>query len=588
LGGICLAKLWPVSLKNKLFVAFILCIFVPLSVGFFYIFREIEATLQDKIIEKSTLNLKMTRKSFDDVLSILTKAFYIIEKDPTIAAQLQDPSQYSDFKRTRVIEDKLVSLDDSLFLYHSPQVYFTVADFKGNMYVSYMPKLALNYDDFLRDYRLTNKPSFMPHQWITADNNYVSMDRTNSPNLLTLLGVLLDNNNRPIGYARLSLDYHYWFHSTIQNTDSQIYSIIERTGKTIVSSSSDFKLSPSVIESLQGVVDPEGFFIDRASSTIVLYNYIPSLDWYLINYMSLDLLLNEIYKMKQRYFVIFCVFTVLFTLITFLIASSITRPLQQLNKKMVKVVNHRLEIPLTETQRRGEIQELTRTFNQMIRDMKGMLQQIKMEQLQKEAVRFQMLLSQMNPHFLFNTLNTIKFIALRKRDEDIADICVSLGKLLETSLNSEIELIHLKKEIELLQDYVHIQQFRYQFVCDIRYEYSDQYDYALVPKLSLQPLIENAIYHGFYNMKEAAQIVIRVHADAKRLTIEVEDNGRGLNAAPAPTNTLKKGIGLSNLRERLQILFKQEAELLLIPMDKGTKIRLTFPLLLSNPFEKEV
>lgn len=115
LGGIFLARLWPASLKNKLFVAFILCIFIPLSVGFFYIFSEIEATLQDKIIEKSTLNLKMTRKSFDDVLSILTKAFYIVEKDPTIAAQLQDPSQYSDFKRTRVIEDKLVSLDDSLF-----------------------------------------------------------------------------------------------------------------------------------------------------------------------------------------------------------------------------------------------------------------------------------------------------------------------------------------------------------------------------------------------------------------------------------------------------------------------------------------
>jgi two-component system sensor histidine kinase YesM len=557
-------------------------------VGFFYIFREIEATLQDKIIEKSTLNLTMTRKSFDDVLSILTKAFYIVEKDPTIAAQLQDPSQYSDFKRTRIIEEKLVSLDDSLFLYHSPQVYYTVADFKDNLYVSYMPKKVLNYNDFLQDYGLTNQPGFMPHQWITADNNYVSMDRTNSPNLLTLLGVLLDNNNRPIGYARLSLDYHYWFHSTIQNTDAQIYSIIERTGKTIVSSSSDFKLSPSVIQSLQGVADPEGFFIDRASSTIVLYNYIPSLDWYLINYMSLDLLLSEIYKMKQRYFAIFCVFTVLFTLITFLIASSITRPLQKLNKKMVEVVDQHLEIPLTETQRRGEIQELTRTFNQMIRDMKEMLQKLKMEQLQKEAVRFQMLLSQMNPHFLFNTLNTIKFIALRKSDEDIADICVSLGKLLETSLNSEIELIHLKKEIELLQDYVHIQQFRYQFVCDISYEYSDQYDYALVPKLSLQPLIENAIHHGFYNMKEAAQIVIRVHTDANKLTIEVEDNGRGLNAAPAPTNTLNKGIGLSNLRERLQILFKQEAEILLIPMDKGTRIRLTFPLLLSNPFEKEV
>ncbi|TBL77656.1 sensor histidine kinase [Paenibacillus thalictri] len=586
------SRFWPATLKNKLFAAFILCVFVPMSIGFVYTFREIETTLQDKLIQKSAFNLAMTRKSLDDVLSILTKAFYIVEKDQTVAAQLREPDLNSDFRRTKIVEDKLVSLDDSLFLYHSPQVYFTVADFYGHMYASFMPKRILDYDIFLKEYGLTRGAGYTPHRWITPDPNYVSGDRSSSPDLLTLLGILLDSNNQPMGYARVSLDYHNWFRAAMQDrVDSQMYSIVSRSGDMLVSSGDGPPLNASALQSLLASKDTEGYFIDEASSTIVLYNYIPALNWYLVSYMKSDLLLSEIHTVKMRYFAIFCTFAVLFACITLFIASSITKPLQRLSKKMVQVVNHRLEIPLTDTNARGEVQELTRTFNQMIRDMKDMLHKLKLEQVQKEAVRFQMLLSQMNPHFLFNTLSTIKFIALRKQNDDIADICISLGQLLETSLNSEIEMIHLKKEIELLNDYIHIQQYRFKFICDIRYEYDEKYDYALVPKLSLQPLIENSIYHGFSNMLESAEIIVRIRAEGKRLTIEVDDNGKGLHMSKTPAvkaGTLRKGIGLSNLRERLQILFKQEAELELIPLEKGARVRFTFPLLLSSPFEMEV
>ncbi|WJH33441.1 histidine kinase [Paenibacillus sp. CC-CFT747] len=132
----------------------------------------------------------------------------------------------------------------------------------------------------------------------------------------------------------------------------------------------------------------------------------------------------------------------------------------------------------------------------MVSDLSGLLQKLKAEERQKEAVRYHMLLSQMNPHFLLNTLNVVKWNALSKGDEDTAGICVSLGTLLETSLNEETDLIHLKTERGLTEAYVSIQAFRYEQAFDIQWEYESRLEYALVPKLSLQPLVENAIFHG--------------------------------------------------------------------------------------------
>src|SRR5690606_3652454 len=147
-------------------------------------------------------------------------------------------------------------------------------------------------------------------------------------------------------------------------------------------------------------------------------------------------------------------FMVLFIAITLMIASTVTRPLSHLQNKMKDVVGKSLKIRLPQDTYRGEILDLTRTLNSMLDDMSGLIQRLKEEERQKEAVHFQMLLAQINPHFLLNTLNTMKWIAIRKKNEDIEEICVSLGKLLEMSLNSEIDMIHLKDELELVQAYV--------------------------------------------------------------------------------------------------------------------------------------
>ncbi|MNI28312.1 Sensor histidine kinase YehU [compost metagenome] len=179
----------------------------------------------------------------------------------------------------------------------------------------------------------------------------------------------------------------------------------------------------------------------------------------------------------------------------------------------------------------------------------------------------------------------MKWNVLSKGDEETAAICISLGKLLETGINEDSDLIHLKMERELTEAYVAIQSFRYDQSFEICWECDERLTYALVPKLSLQPLVENAIFHGLSKKKKEGMIWIRAYAEEKRCYLEIEDNGAGWKpASPQNAGRKRKGIGLKNVRERLELLFKQDASLEIEQTHEGTRVRLGFPLLLAKPY----
>lgn len=201
------------------------------------------------------------------------------------------------------------------------------------------------------------------------------------------------------------------------------------------------------------------------------------------------------------------------------------------------------------------------SFNRMIADIGTLIYRLKVEERQKESVRFQILVSQMDPHFLLNTLNMIKSQALKNKDNTTFDICVSLGLLLETSLNTELDLIPLGQELGFMEAYMHIQNIRFGNRYHLDVEYDPSLYYALVPKFTLQPLVENAIIHGFADTVSGGQITVNIQASGKELIMLVMDNGAGPEvarqaAAMAAVRRSRKGIGLSNIRERLELLYR--------------------------------
>lgn len=581
-----LGMIWPQKLKYRLFMAFVLLILLPFFVLNIYVYSRIEDIIQDEISRQSLAQLDNLKRSLQDQMSIAFRSALLLEQDSSVRSILQYPQRHRQLDRLHLMEEKFKGLHTSFFL-SNPYVYFMVLDMEGNLYNSYLPKKALNYDEVLANLRFQEVlGSDVKYLWVPLDDNDVFRDTSTSPYLLSLYVVMKEYNQKPYGLARVSIDYTYWFQSFIHTSSrNQHYSIITGQGVPVVQS--DHDIAPEVVEKIIAS-DENGYIIDRASDTVVNFSYIDTLDWYVVSATPLDVVFYKIQALKQNYFLTFSLFMGAFILIAFMISYTITHPLSHMQMKMGELVRKDMKARLPEHKYKGELKELARTFNTMVADTNELIQRLKEEQRQKDAVHFQMLLAQVNPHFLLNTLNTMKWIAFRRGQEDIAEICMSLGKLLETSLNADVDLIYLKDELELIRAYVHIQQTRFNHSFTVRYEHDERNDYVLVPKLSLQPLVENAIQHGISGRPEGGRIVIRIRdIDRETLMLEVEDNGVGFKHARQRQISRKRpGIGLENIRQRLRLLFKDKGSVDIVHQEEGTLVRLKFPYMLSMPYRE--
>lgn len=344
------------------------------------------------------------------------------------------------------------------------------------------------------------------------------------------------------------------------------------------------EMIPISAQSLQALGESNGTF--EQDGFIINYSLIPSLGWYLIKQVPADDVFKEVKGLKKSFFITFAILTASFIAMTFIISFAITNPLKRLQVHMSKAAEAHLKIHLPEEGEKGEVLQLTRSFNSMISEIHDLIQKLKLEERHKEAVHFRMLHSQTNPHFLLNTLNTMKWIAMNDNNQDIVDICIALGKLLEAGLDSDKELIYLQDELDLVHAYIHIQQYRYNTNYNIVFHYDDEVKYALVPKLSLQPLVDNAIVHGFAG-RDKGEIIVSIEAEDGMLYVSVQDDGIGPEAAKQYRTRKGSGIGLNNLRERLELLFKEKAKLEMHALPQGTIARFQMPLLISIPYEEE-
>lgn len=583
-----LRMLIPQKLKYRLFTAFVCLILLPFGALNIYNYQRIETLVQKKISQQSHYQLEQMYRTLEDQISIAFKTLLFLKQDDTVKSVLLHPEQRNQLENKRLMENIFKNLNNSFFLYN-PSVYFMILDLSESAYTSYPPKDSLVYSD------LRGNPGFdrgqmnnSSYHWVPNDANYVLRDVSTSAYLLSLYAYLEDARNQPYGMARISIDYTYWLRSIHKQSDlEQQYFLITRSGEDISQSVPGSQLSEKVKAGFAGQPGQQ-YFIDKDSNALINYIYVESLDWYIVNRIPLSVLFVEIEGLKQQYFITFLVLTSIFLMMTFVIATTITRPLSHLQNKMKAAVQKSLKIRLPEHKFSGEILELTRTFNTMLDDTHLLIQKLKAEERQKEAVHFQMLLAQTNPHFLLNTLNTIKWIAIREQNEDITNMTLSLGKLLEASLNTDKDLIHLKDEIELVEAYVHIQQVRYAHKFDCTFTYDEDILYALVPKLSLQPLVENAIIHGISRLPGHGLIELNVRREEHRLIVEIRDNGLGLEQTDGPKAPRKRpGIGLNNIQERLRLLFREEGRLEVLSTSEGVTVRLTLPLLMSTPYGNE-
>ncbi|WP_240419536.1 sensor histidine kinase [Paenibacillus periandrae] len=568
---------YPQKIKYRFFVSFLFFILLPAAIFVMYYFRELETTLKDKINSQSAAQLGYVKESMENIRVSLFRESLVLSNDKALLAVLRDDSKDPDARRL-FVTDKLQ--ENRLLGGRSPlptNIYYSLIDYRhqevNSTFVSNISYYDLTSEDWWKNSEGLGK-------------QYDQESRKKLRDVYTLTVNMIGPDNSVDGQLLISFDYIEWLKAMYRFfTIRQDYFIMDQTGNIVTKSSPDEYISIPSAEIVRRQAATGSFWTNGQEQMSAVY--LPSYQWYVINSFPLHTFFGDINQVKHRLVIILTIFIFLFIAITFIISHRITRPLQLLQHHMSIVVRNEFRSSLPEKLGTGEVRELGTTFNRMISDIRNLIQKLKVEEREKEASRFQMLLAQMNPHFLLNTLNAIKWTALGRKDAEIAEICVCLGELLESSLNVQNDLILLDEELTLVKAYVRIQNFRFDGYVNVRYEYDESLRYALVPKLSLQPLVENSFFHGFNQMQKEGSITIRVVKEHKSLIMEVKDNGIGMEASANHQPSRKsKGIGINNLRERLQLLFKSDGQLEAVSSDQGTLIRLKFPLLLSEPYGK--
>jgi two-component system sensor histidine kinase YesM len=263
------------------------------------------------------------------------------------------------------------------------------------------------------------------------------------------------------------------------------------------------------------------------------------------------------------------------------IAYAITQPINRLSEAMRSAQERNFDIRLP-NRRKDEIGRLTDSFNDMIGRINTLVNEVYQEKLAQKNAEIKALQAQINPHFLYNTLDSINWMLLDRGDKDISDIVISLGSLMRYCIDAKAPLVALAEEFEYVASYLRIQKNRLEERLRYELELPHSVRKVLVPKFILQPLVENAILHGIEPQKKPGTIRIVAVDGGENVIIVIEDNGPGIPAEALAalndhTEGEQRGIGLYNVDKRLRLYYGEEHRLTVQNTHDGASIVLTIP-----------
>ena len=296
--------------------------------------------------------------------------------------------------------------------------------------------------------------------------------------------------------------------------------------------------------------------------TLVTFKPVDQTGWRIVAFTPLDQLLGNIYKTQLLNITAFFLVLLVSIAVSYFIARRFSVPIKKLYTSMNKVEMGDFS-ERSEVEREDEIGELSRKFNRMIGKIEELRDSLLREQVMKRNTEFKALQSQINTHFLYNTLASIRYMLMTQSTDEVDDTIVALVKLLKKTLSDEREYIPIVEEIENLKNYVLIQKARQNEKLSVEFEIDESIGHYLTLKLLLQPLVENAVFHGIEPQDGPGRIWIRGRLSGEIIVFEVSDDGVGFPAIPGHEGTditdevfhSANGTGLSNIKQRIQLHF---------------------------------
>ena len=552
------------SLATRLFAYLSIMLFaMVVLIGSFYFIkssevfhREVEdhtiheIDTSSKYIEQYVSNLKSTSRSLSQSQAIKDFASQTTaENESTIREWLETLlKSHPDF-----VSIRLVTKDGRLITTGMEEEMVTSADMMVQKW----------YQDALEH---SNVPII---QSIKNQNNQI---------VISISQEVKSNAGENLGVIRLDVDYHelekyvkelslgengYAF--VIQKDGTLIYHPDSEAFESVDKQMSVQEISNSPMDSMVS----EDFFVHKIP--------IENSDWILVGVSSFSRFKEDSVKLLG----IVSVVGVLSLLICMLGIFTLIRyqllPVKRLGQVMRRVEEGDTTIR-AEQKGAQEFQVLAGTFNQMLERIETLMKEEKEQEALTRIYELKALTSQINPHFLYNTLDTIIWMAEFQDHQKVVDITKALSNYFRLSLNAGEEIVTLRQEIEHVRQYLFIQKERYGDKLEYEIDEPDDFSDIKLPKIVLQPLVENAIYHGIKESERPGKITITVSKRDTFIDICIADNGVGINENTTSTKELG-GVGIKNIQERLALFFGEAFSMEIeSELNAYTKVYLHLPL----------
>lgn len=572
--------MYKFSFYKKIQITFILLILLPILVISLLSYKTMRGIVIEKIEASNQSVLDLVSKDITKVVDDLNYVtHFYVENEDTIQS-LRDFSdtyrinRYQDYENyQRVVSSfdfiaiKMTSTDINMFLVNNKGFIIPYSDIMLGKTTSM---------DVLNDHWKILKPRINLEQsthlqWLGV----VTDSKEKGESYYYLSRVIRDpNTGKQLAILNIGISKQY-FEKLFQSAKTGKLALFDENGKKIAG---DPSLSYEKKEENSGEIRNEVM--------------IPISKWELVHKTTKEEVTGQLTKTFFLGTILITLFIFVFLFISLLIAKRLNKPIQKLTfvaSQFGKGKHDARFLP----EGRDEINELGKTINNMLDEIQKLIKNIEREQEEKRAIELQALFAQIRPHFLLNTLNSIKCSLFIHHDNDHADKINALMSLLRAYMKID-EPSTIESESKLLFHYIEIMKMRTDVNIELKLELEDKVKDIEVPKLLLQPFIENAIVHGFAE-KADGEITVMAYIENRRVIIEIKDNGKGMDAEQLNTlNTLLNSdseevsyqrVGLLNVAKRIKLSFGPNANIKLALNEMGG-MTITINLPLST--EKEV
>lgn len=334
-------------------------------------------------------------------------------------------------------------------------------------------------------------------------------------------------------------------------------------------------------------INTNNFTQTHTTNAVPVSCSLETVNWRVIGFISTKTINEKFNQINEITYLVAFLVVCIAILLSIILSREITLPLTNLVDEMKKVAKGKFKVSLVKPVY-NELTVLTENFHRMVNQIDNLITTNLKKEAEKNDAKFEALQNQINPHFLYNTLNTIKWMALMENSENIANTIVALVKMLEYTYKNKSNMVLIKDEIDFIKNYVFIQKLRYGKNIEVIYEIDNKlYDlYSL--KFILQPIVENSFIHGFssnyYDYEGAITIEGGKYEDG--IYFNIRDNGKGMDTSKVDKYS---GIGIENVDNRIRMNFGEKYGISVISkIGEGTVVTVRIPEIKNSEEEQHV